>query len=169
MRQVRVVLNCDEGFVADALRDFATAYEEKDGDWHEVRHGSGFLEFIEVPDPEPSLEQVFDKKKKEVDDAKKREWDKLRKMDLDERSWVADMVGKLEFLEARGFRVRPYYGGIVDKWPHNYIQIDGKGRWVAIEGSSVRRADGTIDQTSPYIANYLNPTMEELIKIIAKW
>lgn len=116
-----------------------------------------------------SLEKLFDKKKAEVDDAKKREWERLRKMDLDERAWVADMVGKLEFLESRGFTVRPYYGGIVDKWPHNYIQIEGKGRWVAIEGSSVRRADGTLDQTSPYIANYSRPTMEELIKIIAKW
>lgn len=115
------------------------------------------------------LEKIFDKKKAAVDDAKKREWERLRMMDLDERAWVADMVGKLEFLESRGFRVRPYYGGIVDKWPHNYIQIDGKGRWVAIEGSSVRRQDGTLDQTSPYIANYNHPTMEELIKTIAQW
>ena len=122
-----------------------------------------------VEEDKPSLEEMFDKKKSELDDAKKREWEKLRKMDLDERAWIADMVGNLEFLESRGFRVRPYYGGIVDKWPHNYIQVEKCGRWVAIEGSSVRSSNGTIDQTSPYIANYLNPTMEELINIIAKW
>lgn len=55
MRQVRIVMNCDEGFVADTLRDFANAYEERNGDWHEVEHGSGFLEFVEVPDPDPEM------------------------------------------------------------------------------------------------------------------
>lgn len=102
----------------------------------------------EAEEQKPSLEAMFDKKKSEVDDARKKEWGRLRLMDLDERAWIADMVGKLEFLESRGFTVRPYYGGIVDKWPHNYIQIDGKGRWVAIDGSSVRRKDGHLDQTS---------------------
>lgn len=61
MRQVRVFLTCDEGFVADSLRDFANAYEDAPGgkDWLEVEHGSGFLEFVEVPDPYPTHDEII--------------------------------------------------------------------------------------------------------------
>jgi len=168
MRKVKVVLVCDEGFVADSLREFATAYEDNFGDWHEVEHGSGFLEFVEVPDPEPSLAEVFDKKRESVMDERERRRRELERMDEEERAWIMEMAEKLAFLRERGFEVKTHFGGIVNGWPYNYIMIE-KGRWVQIDGSSVRRTDGTLDQTSPYIANYNHPTMEELIKIIAEW
>lgn len=168
MRKVKVVLICDEGFVADSLREFATAYEDNFGDWHEVEHGSGFLEFVEVPDPEPSLAEVFDKKRESVMDERERRRRELERMDEEEREWVMKTAEKLAFLRERGFQVKPYFGGIVDGWPYNYVHI-GRGRWVDIEGSSVRREDGRLNQSSPYIANYLNPTMEALLEEIATW
>ena len=81
MKQMRVVLTCDEGFVADSLRDFAAKYEDEFGDFHEVEHGSGFLEFIEVPDPEPSLADIFDKKAKAVRDKREEEQHRLHIQD----------------------------------------------------------------------------------------
>lgn len=56
----------------------------------------------------------------------------------------------------------------VNGWPYNYVHI-GCGRWVDIKGSSVRRKDGTLDQCSPYIENYNNPTMEALLEEISTW
>ena len=85
MKQIRVVLTCDEGFVADSLREFASAYEDDFGDFHEVEHGSGFLEMIDVPDPEPSLADVFDKKAKVVRDKMEGERQKLIRMDVARR------------------------------------------------------------------------------------
>ncbi len=168
MRKVKVVLVCDEGFVADSLREFATAYEDNFGDWHEVEHGSGFLEFVEEPDSKPSLAEVFDKKRESVVDERERRCRELEKMDEEERAWITEMTEKLAFLRERGFKVEPYFGGIVNGWPYNYIHIQN-GRWVDIEGSSVRREDGCLNQNSPYIANYSNPTMEALLEEIATW
>lgn len=166
MRQVRVVLTCDEGFVADSLRDFATAYEDEFGDFHEVEHGSGFLEFVEVPDPEPSLADVFDKKAKEVRDKREEERQKLIKMDAEEREYIDAMAEKLSFLCERGFKLSKYFGGIVDGWPYNYLTIS-QGAWkVEIKGSSVRRGDGTLDVVS---FAYEHPTLEDVIKKIAEW
>ena len=169
MRQVRVVLTCDEGFVADSLRDFASAYEDKFGDWHEVEHGSGFLEFVEVPDPEPSLADVFDKKAKEMADKREAERQKKQKMLADERAYIREAANALAFLSERGFKVSTWDGGLLDGCPYTYVRIEKGGRWVEIEGSSVRRTDGKLNQVSPYIANYVSPTMEELIETIAEW
>lgn len=49
MKEIRVVINCDEGFVTDTLREIATAYEDDLGDreWYEAEHGSGFIEVLE--------------------------------------------------------------------------------------------------------------------------
>jgi len=169
MRQVRVVLTCDEGFVADSLRDFATAYEDKSGDFHEVEHGSGFLEFVEVPDPEPSLADVFDKKAKAVRDKREAERQKLIKMDAEEREYIDALAEKLSFLCERDFKLSKYIGGIVDGWPYNYLTIS-QGAWkVKIKGSSVRRGDGTLDVVSFAFANYEHPTLEDVIKKIAEW
>lgn len=170
MRQVRVVLTCDEGFVADSLRDFATAYEDREGDWFEVEHGSGFLEFVEVP--EPSLADIFDKKKEKVLDEREQERLRLQKMDEEERAWIEATLPKLEFLKARGFKVEKYFGGIVNRWPYNYIRIYKKGTmncWVEIEGSTVRRNDGTISHLSPIIYNTEVLTLEGLVKRVAEW
>jgi len=63
---------CDEGFVADSLRDFATAYEDNFGDEHEFEHGNGRLEFVEVSEPEEKQEDVvagIAAKRKSLDDA----------------------------------------------------------------------------------------------------
>ena len=172
MKQVRVVLTCDEGFVADSLRDFASAYEDNFGDFHEVEHGSGFLEFIEVPDPEPSLADIFDKKAKAVRDKREEERQKeqkKQKMLADERTYIRETAKALAFLGERGFKVSTYYGGMLDGWPYTYVRIEKSGLWVEIEGSSLRRSDGKLNQVSPYIANYVNPTMEELIETIAEW
>jgi hypothetical protein len=114
------------------------------------------------------LEKIFDIQSANIKSEKDRERQRRLKMDADERVWIDETIEKLKFLRERGFKVMPYFGGIVDGWPYNYIMIE-KGRWVQIDGSSVRRTDGTLDQTSPYIANYNHPTMEELIKIIAEW
>lgn len=170
MKRVRVVLTCDEGFVADSLRDFANAYEDKFGDFHEVEHGSGFLEFVEVPDPEPSLADVFDKKAKEVADKREAERQKLIKMDAEEREYINALAEKLDFLRERGFTLKKYFGGIVDGWPYNYLTISKKNRWhgVEIKGSSVRRESG-LDVLADCYANYQHPTLEEVIKVIAEW
>lgn len=47
MKQIRVVLICDEGFVADTLRDIATMIEDEERSWYEAEHGSGFTEEVE--------------------------------------------------------------------------------------------------------------------------
>lgn len=169
MKQVRVVLTCDEGFVADSLRDFAAKYEDEFGDFHEVEHGSGFLEFVEVPAPEPSLADIFDNKAKAVRDKREEERQKLIRMDAEEREYVDALAEKLDFLRGRGFELKKYFGGIVDGWPYNYINIIGKrGGRIAISGSSVRRESG-LDVVSFCFANYQHPTLEEVIKKIAEW
>lgn len=169
MREIRVVINCDEGFVADTLRDFASAYEDNDGDWHEVEHGSGFLEFVEVPDPEPSLADIFDNKATEVRNKREEERQKLLKMNAEECEYIDALAKKLDFLRARGFILTKYFGGVVDGRPYNYITIS-QGAWkVEIQGSSVRRENGTLDVVSFAFANYEHPTMEEVIKKIAEW
>lgn len=168
MRQVRVVLTCDEGFVADSLRDFANAYEDESGDWHEVEHGSGFLEFIEVPDPEPSLADVFDKKAKQVSDKREALAQKLIKMDAEEREYIDALAEKLSFLCERGFKLSKYFGGIVYEWPYNYLTIRKGMRSVEIKGSSVRRKSG-LDVLASCYANYQHPTLEDVIKTIAEW
>ena len=168
MRQVRVVLTCDEGFVADSLRDFASAYEDDFGDFHEVEHGSGFLEFVEVPDPEPSLADVFDKKVKEMADKREAERQKLTKMDAEEREYIDLLAEKLSFLCERGFKLSKYFGGIVDGWPYNYLTISKRGAKIEIKGSSVRRESG-LDVLAFCYANYQHPTLEEVIKVIAEW
>lgn len=45
----RIVINCDDGFVADTLREIAARYEDDLGDseWYEAEHGSGFIEEVE--------------------------------------------------------------------------------------------------------------------------
>lgn len=169
MRQVRVVLTCDEGFVADTLRDFASAYEDNAGDWHEVEHGSGFLEFIEVPDPEPSLADIFDKKAKAVRDKREAELQRLLEMNVAEREYIDGLAKKLSFLYERGFKLKKYFGGIVNGWPYNYLTISKGMREVEIKGSSVRRGNGTLDVLSSYYANYQHPTLEDVIKNIAEW
>lgn len=168
MRQVRVVLTCDEGFVADSLRDFASAYEDKFGDWHEVEHGSGFLEFVEVPEPEPSLADVFDKKAKAVADKREAERQKLLRMDAEEREYIDALAEKLSFLCERGFKLSKYFGGIVYGWPYNYLTIGKRGREIEIKGSSVRRESG-LDVLASCYANYQHPTLEDVIKTIAEW
>lgn len=169
MRQVRVVLTCDEGFVADTLRDFATAYEDDFGDYHEVEHGSGFLEFIEVPDPEPNLEEVFDKKAEAVWNKRMKELEVLMKMNADEQDYIFALAEKLAFLTERGFTLKKYFGGIVDGWPYNYLRISKGGFWVEIKGSTIRRTDGEITHLSPYIYNTERLTLESLVKHIAEW
>jgi hypothetical protein len=47
MKQIRVVVTCDEGWVADTLRDIATMIEDADREWYEAEHGSGFIEEVE--------------------------------------------------------------------------------------------------------------------------
>lgn len=169
MKQVRVVLTCDEGFVADSLRDFAAKYEDEFGDFHEVEHGSGFLEFVEVPAPEPSLADIFDNKAKAVRDKREEERQKLIRMDAEEREYIDALADQLNFLCERGFKLKKYFGGIVDGWPYNYLTISKGMRKVEIEGSSVRRENGTLDVLSHYYANYQHPTLEEVIKKIAEW
>jgi len=168
-REIRIVINCDEGFVADTLREFAGKYEDEFGDWHECEHGSGFLEFVEVPDPEPSLADVFDKKVKDVADKREAERKKRLNMLDAERKYVHETAEKLAFLRERRFKVSTYDGGLLDGgMPYTYVRIEKGCRWVEIHGSSVRRTDGRINQASPYIAP-VTSTMEELIKTIAEW
>ena len=168
MRKVRVVLTCDEGFVADSLRDFATAYEDNAGDFHEVEHGSGFLEFVEVPDPKPSLEEVFEAKAEAVWNERKKKAEELMKMNADERDYINALAEKLSFLTERGFTLKKYFGPIVDGWPYNYLTISKGGRSVEIKGSSVRRQSG-LNVLACCYANYQHPTLEDVIKIIAEW
>lgn len=47
MKQIRVVLTCDEGYVAETLRDIATMIEDKEREWYEAEHGCGFIEEVE--------------------------------------------------------------------------------------------------------------------------
>lgn len=47
MKKIRVVLICDEWFVADTLREIATMIEDDDREWYEAEHGSGFIEEVE--------------------------------------------------------------------------------------------------------------------------
>lgn len=55
MKEIRVVINCDEGFVADTLREIAMRYENaiddigedaKEG-FFEAQHGSAYIEVVE--------------------------------------------------------------------------------------------------------------------------
>ena len=161
-------MTCDEGFVADSLRDFASAYEDNFGDFHEVEHGSGFLEFVDVPDPEPSLADIFDKKAKAVRDKREEERQKLIRMDAEEREYINALAEKLDFLRERGCTLKKYFGGIVDGWPYNYLTICRRGREIEIKGSSVRRNSG-LDVLANCFANYQHPTLEEVIKVIAEW
>lgn len=169
MKQVRVVLTCDEGFVAETMRDIATMIEDEEQSWYEAEHGSGFTEEIEVPDPEPSLADVFDKKAKETADKREAQRQKLIKMDAEEREYIDALAEKLDFLRDRGFTLNKYFGGIVDGRPYNYLNIISKrGRNIAINGSSVRRDSG-LNVVAFYFANYQHPTLEEVIKVIAEW
>lgn len=169
MKQIRVVLTCDDGFVAETMRNIATMIEDEEQSWYEAEHGSGFTEEIEVPDPEPSLADVFDKKAKDVADKREAERKKLIKMDAEEREYIDAIAEKLDFLRGRGFELKKYFGGIVDGWPYNYLNIISKrGRRIEIKGSSVRRESG-LDVVAFYFANYQHPTLEEVIKKIAEW
>lgn len=48
MTEKRIVINCDEGFVADTLREIATAYEDDmEKDWYEAEHGCAMIEEVE--------------------------------------------------------------------------------------------------------------------------
>ena len=52
MKEIRIVINCDEGFVADTLREIATRYENAVQDlgeyaqfgFYEAEHGVGTIE-----------------------------------------------------------------------------------------------------------------------------
>lgn len=171
-REIRIVINCDEGFVADTLREFAGKYEDEFGDWYECEHGSGFLEFVNVPDPEPSLEDVFTAKRESVLSERDRKQKERLDMQDEEREWINETLPKLKFLEQHGFSVTKYFGGFVEGWPYNYIRIDKSDAmncWVEIEGSTARRKDGTIDHVSPIIYNTEVLTLDGLIKKIAEW
>ena len=51
MKEIRIVINCDEGFVADTLRDIATQYENGEYaqfGFYEVEHGVGTIEETEL-------------------------------------------------------------------------------------------------------------------------
>lgn len=160
---------CDEGFVADSLRDFATAYEDNIGDWHEVEHGSGFLEFVEAPNPAPGLADIFDKKAKQVSDRREAERQRLLEMNVAEREYIDGLAERLSFLDKRGFKLKKHCGGIVYGWPYNYLAIQKGLREVDIKGSSVRRENGTLDVVSYDYATYEHPTLEDVIKKIAEW
>jgi len=170
MREVRIIINCDEGFVADTLRDIATAYEDDmEQGWYEAEHGAGSLEFTEAPDPEPSLQEMFDEAAGVAQRKREAEIKRLMDMQHEERIWVEDTFQKLEFLKERGFKVGKYFGGIVDGYPYNYITISKGLRGVEIMGATVRRTDGTIDHVSGQFYNTERLTMEDLIKRIATW
>ena len=50
MKEIRIVIFCDEGFVAETMRDIATAYEDDmDREWYEAEHGSATIEEVEMP------------------------------------------------------------------------------------------------------------------------
>lgn len=172
MKQIRVVLTCDEYYVADTLREVATMIEDGEQSWYEAGHGSGFTEEVDVPDPQPSLDEMFDEAASA--EQRKRE-DKHRKqlaMQDEERKWIEDTMPKFEFLKDRGFTVTKYFGGLIDGWPYNYIRIEKRNAmncWVEIMGATVRREDGTLDHLSPIIYNTEVLTMEKLIKKIAEW
>lgn len=172
MKDIRIIINCEREYIAETLMRIASEYEHEMGvaDWIEVEHGCGFIEEVEIPSPLPSLAEQFD----EAFHAKAREREaerlKLKEMDSEERRWIEETIPKLEFLNQRGFKVTKYFGGIVDGWPCNYIRIEKLGNcWVEIEGSTIRKTDGTIDFLSPLIYNTEVMTMEKLIKRIAEW
>jgi hypothetical protein len=56
MKNIRIVINCDEGFVADTLREIATRYENAVQDlgeyaqfgFYEAEHGAGTIEETEL-------------------------------------------------------------------------------------------------------------------------
>ena len=170
MREVHINITCDDGYVADTLRDFATAYEDNFGDWLEVEHGSGFVEFVEIPDPEPSLADIFDMKKKVVEDEGEKELRRLEKEDEEERAWLKQTEEKLAFLRDRGFKVSTYFGGINLGFPYNYIRIAKSGNlWVEIKGSSARTADGRLDLLAPIIDTGRKWSLEDVIEKIAEW
>lgn len=133
-----------------------------------VEHGSGLLEFVEVPDTEPSLADVFDKKAKAVRDKREAEWQKLLRMDAEEREYIDALAEKLSFLCERGFKLSKYFGGIVYGCPYNYLTIGKRGSKIEIKGSSVRRESG-LDVLASCYANYQHPTLEDVIKTIAEW
>jgi hypothetical protein len=50
MKEIRIVINCDEGFVADTLREIATQYENggyAQFGFYEAEHGVGTIEETE--------------------------------------------------------------------------------------------------------------------------
>lgn len=55
MKEVRIVINCDEGFVADTLREIATRHENAVEDlgeyaqfgFYEAEHGSANIELVD--------------------------------------------------------------------------------------------------------------------------
>lgn len=124
MREIRIVINCDEGFVADTLRDLATAYEDDmdERDWLEVEHGCGSLEFVEVPDPKPSQDDIVGgifAKRKSIDDEIQ---DKEAKRD----AYIEELEAKVKELAPRLRKMfdvaealtanRFYLGPIKDGW-----------------------------------------------------
>lgn len=48
MKEIRVVVVCDEGYVADTLRDIAALYENDldNSEFYSAEHGSGFWEEV---------------------------------------------------------------------------------------------------------------------------
>ena len=51
MKEIRIVINCDEGFVADTLREIATRYENGEYaqfGFYEAEHGVGTIEENEL-------------------------------------------------------------------------------------------------------------------------
>jgi len=120
-------------------------------------------------DEAASLELAFDLSAAEAKSEMEQRERKLKSMDAAERAWIDETIDKLAFLRERGFEVRPYFGGIVDGWPYNYIWVSRGMMSVAIQGSSVRNTDGTIDHVSGHIYNTEVLTLEALVKKIAKW
>ena len=124
----------------------------------------------QVEEEKPSLEDIFDIKAANERSKREQKRRELMTMDAQERAWIDEMVDKLAFLRSHGIQVKPYFGGIVDGWPYNYITIGSRnGRWVEIKGSTVRRKDNLIDHLSPYIYNTEKLTLEDVVKRVAEW
>ena len=47
VKEVRVVITCKEGHVAEALREVAAMIDEGEREWYEAEHGCGFTEKVE--------------------------------------------------------------------------------------------------------------------------
>lgn len=49
MKEIRIVINCDEGFVADTLREIATIYEDTldEAGFYEAEHGCASMEIVD--------------------------------------------------------------------------------------------------------------------------